>query len=737
MFEVIELNESKNMIKSFNVIIYGTIRDIEENFIKSFVNIDLLSSFFNNVFIIIFENDSLDNTRKLLTNWASFSNVNIVKHLILDNNLNIRFPQRAHRLAYCRNQILNYIFENNLDKHYQYAIHCDLDDRFWSLDYDSICNCFQYDLNSWDAMFPVNPNSSYYDFWALRCNQTWFSKNIFCCEIENNQKCNEFENHVQEIFTFLRNNKNCLIPVNSAFNGIGIYKLSSINNCRYSASYYCNTCRGQSVGCFEDNDHIGLHKSMINNNCKLFINTRMILENKNKEYINYSNFITNLQNIPNIQKDPLKYVFYTKITEQNGLWFNFSHKLGNYENIISNFTTNNITTFCIHDNDAYSNSLINSNVDKYIGNISKNINKFILNNNSDSLISFMHIDFNNYHDTKIVFEKLYKKIKNGCVIVINKFINYNEYLMNDLHAFYEFTQKYSINFEFIGINGDFSLNNTNYSNSNTNVAIRILENPYISKIEITCDFFNHEDVYINFDWRKYIEMNTDIYVNCKEDAWQHWINHGKNEGRQYYTNIKYEPIKDTEKNIFNWKKYIELNNDLSHVISEEEAWQHWINHGKNEGRQYCKNNNDYKKNFDWRKYVNKNNDLSNINNKKEAWQHWINYGKNEGRELYIKPDEKKNFDWKSYIENNKDLSHINNKEEAWQHWINYGKNECRNIIDINFIKFSNFDWKYYIENNDDLKYIKTKEEAWEHWFNYGKHENRLFKKKIKQKQIHF
>ena len=689
MFEVIELNESKNLIKSFNVIIYGTIRDIEEHFIKSFTNIDLLCEFFNKVYIIIFENDSLDNTRNLLTSWASFNNVNVIKHLILDNNLNIRFPQRAHRLAYCRNQILNYIFDNKLDKNYQYAIHCDLDDRFWSLDYDSICNCFQYDLNSWDAMFPINPNYSYYDYWALRCDQTWFKKNIFCCEIKNNEKCNEYENHIQELFEFLRINKNCLISVKSAFNGIGIYKLSSLKNCTYNASYICNTCKGKNIGCLEDNDHIGLHNGMVNNNCKLFINTKMILENKSKEYMNYSKFIISLKNIPNIHKDPLKYVFYIKTVEQNGSWFNFSNKLGYYENIISNFTPKNITTFCIHDNDLYSNNLINNNVTKYIGHISKNINHFILNNN-DFLISFIHIDLNNYHETKNIFEKLYKKIKNGCIIVINKFINFNGYLMNDLHAFYEFTQKYNIIFEYIGVNGNFLINKKKFLNNNTNVAIKILNNPCISKIEITIDFYKYEDTYIFFDWVEYIKMNFDIsHIKCKEDAWKHWINHGKNEGRKYFSkNIQDTYKKEDDTNVdkeseninFNWTSYVELNADLSHIKNKEEAWKHWINHGKNEGRKYFNYDKDDKEKniFNWKKYISKNIDLQHIKNKEKAWEHWINHGKNEGRKFYsININDKKYFDWKFYINNNKDLSHINNEKDAWEHWINYGKNENR------------------------------------------------------------
>ena len=88
MFEVNELDETQNILKSHNVIIYGTIRDIEDHFIKSFTNIDLLCDFFNNVYIIIFENDSKDQTKNLLKKWASYSNGNIIKHLLLEYDLN-------------------------------------------------------------------------------------------------------------------------------------------------------------------------------------------------------------------------------------------------------------------------------------------------------------------------------------------------------------------------------------------------------------------------------------------------------------------------------------------------------------------------------------------------------------------------------------------------------------------------------------------------------------------------
>ena len=53
-------------------------------------------------------------------------------------------------------------------------------------------------------------------------------------------------------------------------------------------------------------------------------------------------------------------------------------------------------------------------------------------------------------------------------------------------------------------------------------------------------------------------------------------------------NKKYIDPEITEYANFNWKNYIENYDDLNHIETKEEAWEHWINHGKNEGRLYKK-----------------------------------------------------------------------------------------------------------------------------------------------------
>ena len=241
--------------------------------------------------------------------------------------------------------------------------------------------------------------------------------------------------------------------------------------------------------------------------------------------------------------------------------------------------------------------------------------------------------------------------------------------------------------------------------------------------------------YLNFDWKSYINSYDDLLnITTKEDAWYHWINYGKLEGR--FVNIL---INDKDIENFNWNTYIKNNVDLSYIKTKKEAWNHWIKYGKNENRLTNDFNNEDFIDFDWRQYVSNYDDLFYIKTKKDAWNHWIKYGKNENRLINGKNDKNSkndkedllsnsefiNFDWKTYVNNYNDLLYIDSKEQAWCHWINYGKNEnriCENIF--LFDDYKNFDWKKYINNYDDLTYIDSEEDAWRHFVLYGFNEGR-------------
>jgi hypothetical protein len=97
---------------------------------------------------------------------------------------------------------------------------------------------------------------------------------------------------------------------------------------------------------------------------------------------------------------------------------------------------------------------------------------------------------------------------------------------------------------------------------------------------------------------------------------------------------------------FHWESYKNKYIDLKHIKTKQEAWLHWENHGKNENREYFFEEDhivklkeefhelQYKKeNFDWLKYIGDNKDLSGFLDKNQAWHHWILHGRRENRPL--------------------------------------------------------------------------------------------------------
>ena len=715
MKDVISIQDAKTQMMQLNVVIYGTIRDIEEHFFTSFSNLENISNLFAKSVVIIFENDSTDNTRAKLIKWSQEVSIKMEKHIILKDNLIELYPLRAHRLAYCRNCILNYIYDNNYHLTYDYAIHCDLDNRFWSIDYTSICSCFQYNPNSWDAMTCVNKNKTYYDFWALRCDQSWFNINIFSCDAENvdyNSKIEEFEN--------LLKNTNGLIQVTSSFNGLGVYKLSSIINCRYNADYFCNVCNNANIGCKEDNDHIGLHKQMINNGCTIFINNKMYIQSTPKNSITYEQFIKTIKYVQTINKDPLLYLLVNNFIETQGKWIMDNIDDGYIANIITNYYDSKLYAF--HDTYQSNNyTLLNKNVVVVQHNNYDNIHSVFRDiHDPNEYISFLYIDSPSYENTKILLHGFRTKIKNGCVILFKKLINYKQFFLYAIKALYEFIQEYEIQYEWNIMNG--VLNTTIDTDILENkliksqcVSIKIINNPLLNTCLKESNFNSPE--YLNFDWVSYITYYSDLsQVKTKEEAFLHWINYGKHEGRIVPFDQGTDEITvNTSQSInsFDWNVYLELNRDLKEagINTREDAYFHWINHGIKEGRLYK---------FDWCTYINSYGLLSkSIDTKIKAINHWLD---NEMPDIQIEQTDYEDqlFDWKYYKREYADLKQISSPILAWSHWITYGKKEGR--------KCHNFNWTNYLLLNSDLiqSGINNKILATEHWINHGKKENRKY-----------
>jgi hypothetical protein len=144
------------------------------------------------------------------------------------------------------------------------------------------------------------------------------------------------------------------------------------------------------------------------------------------------------------------------------------------------------------------------------------------------------------------------------------------------------------------------------------------------------DFFKYEIHFLakyaipdDFDWEFYLGFYPDLTnagVTTKEQALDHWWNHGRWEERAY--NQQLIEILVEIPDDFDWKFYKKNYKDLNHIESEKEAIHHWFFCGRMEGRPYRK--------FNATGYMQNNSDLE-LKDEEAAVKHWEEYGKDQGR----------------------------------------------------------------------------------------------------------
>jgi hypothetical protein len=273
------IEKGKKRAENTKMVIYTLCRNISKEFDKSKKQLEDIGKLFKEYKIIVFENDSNDNSRDLLKNWTK-ENKNIIlldccdKCLFPLNNcycdeekyncklrhkkgydIGVVSSSRVHMMKNHRNKCLEYI-KNNFSN-YDYVGVFDFDIEGGILKsgiYHSI------GLDNWDAIFangrsplpPFSLNSSMYDSFAYRS--------------ENNDN----ESTVKKWFKMIKLKSKVgdkLIPVKSAFNGFGIYKLNSTRDSKYKIMNSPLNC-----------EHVGLHDDMYKKGFnKMYINPNMLL----------------------------------------------------------------------------------------------------------------------------------------------------------------------------------------------------------------------------------------------------------------------------------------------------------------------------------------------------------------------------------------------------------------------------------------------------------------------------
>lgn len=256
---------------NYNVIVCGCTKN-SASYIRAHLNrLYTIKEAFKNVQIVVYENDSADQTARIL---EEFKNMHDSFEYISENGVDRHFCNRPERIAHGRNRLLEYIRQSK--SNFDYMIMVDLDSVLELYHNDQLKELFTHDVNTWDVL-TSNCVGRYYDIWALRINHSiwdssihgtlWASPVDYDCWVKvrffGNTKKYIADNQIQIPA------KTPLIPVNSAFGGFGIYKMSSIQGCVYNANV------ANTVTC----EHVEFHRQLQEKNqARIFICPSFIVQ---------------------------------------------------------------------------------------------------------------------------------------------------------------------------------------------------------------------------------------------------------------------------------------------------------------------------------------------------------------------------------------------------------------------------------------------------------------------------
>lgn len=216
-----------NKIKTY---ICGCAKDVGSYLDDVFNNIGFIGELFDDFHIIVYYDESDDNTLVTLNEWNTFYKEQMTLLIGKVPLTNIR----TQNIANARNHILTKIKEFNNDD-FQYFIMMDMDEVCSSkFNKNALDTYLQYERTnnplSWDAL-SFN-RIIYYDLWALSIDPYGFS----CNHYENTHKVKNQMIHYlkQELGRVVLKNPNCgLLPCISAFNGFAIYRKNKFINVKY------------------------------------------------------------------------------------------------------------------------------------------------------------------------------------------------------------------------------------------------------------------------------------------------------------------------------------------------------------------------------------------------------------------------------------------------------------------------------------------------------------------------
>ena len=267
--------ENMNHLKDKKIVFCGLARNVEQNIKKNIENCVLLGSFFQDYKIILFENDSHDDTRDIIKNMT---NPNIVL-IECDGNPDCHFgtrelyeyglmnPNRIDKMALYRNLYLHVVYSKYA--HYDYM--CVLD-----FDVEGVISIhgLQHAIKcpfDWSCIC-ANGRSGIPGTFGLL--DTMYDGMAFAMDKNDLQQSKQGNRSLLHlIYKYLKllklshlnnsNDINSFLPILSAFNGFAIYKIKDILEIYYHYGYSC--------------EHISFHEQLLSRNKYIYIDLLLTL----------------------------------------------------------------------------------------------------------------------------------------------------------------------------------------------------------------------------------------------------------------------------------------------------------------------------------------------------------------------------------------------------------------------------------------------------------------------------
>ena len=218
-------------------------------------------------FIFLLENDSKDRTGELLCDFSE-KFADRVK-LWQFPGLSLAKPGRIDRLAWCRNFLLDQIRQAVVDPAASLYVPIDLDDQILtSLDPASFWRAVdRFEADGMNGLFPIS-RPYYYDLLALRA-PGWVEADHQELVAASRPSLGWFRSLQQFVFAkqlpISKFAADMLIPVDSAFGGMGLYRFLAIAASRYQVIW---------LGRYFECEHVSFNHGI----SSLYIDTRLVVQ---------------------------------------------------------------------------------------------------------------------------------------------------------------------------------------------------------------------------------------------------------------------------------------------------------------------------------------------------------------------------------------------------------------------------------------------------------------------------